>query len=235
MRSVVVTGTSIGLGEAIAKELLEAGFGVIGISRTPNAILLNSISYSEYCFDLGRIEEIPGLCARLVKDHGAQFGLVNNAAIGLGGILATQHNSDIRHVINMNLLSPIILTKYLSREMLAKREGRIINISSVVASTGYSGLSVYAATKAGLLGMTKSLSRELGSRGITVNSLQPGFMRTDMTADLSSTDFEKVIRRAALKRVPELVDIAKIVLFLMGEGGKNITGQSIVIDAGNIA
>jgi 3-oxoacyl-[acyl-carrier protein] reductase len=128
-----------------------------------------------------------------------------------------------------------MLTKYLSRSMLEQREGRIVNISSIVASTGYKGLSVYAATKAALLGFSRSLSRELGPRNITVNSVQPGFMKTDMSSGIQSENMAKIMRRSALGRLAEPKDIAASVLFLLGDTGRNITGQSIVVDGGNTA
>lgn len=233
---VIVTGSSRGLGEQISLDLVNAGYRVLGISRSAHGNKLSGNEmFQEVLFDLSRTEAIPKLSANIVESHGEPYGLVNNAAIGADGLLATQKNEDIEETISLNLLSPILLTKYLSRQMLEKKEGRVVNISSVVASTGYRGLSVYASTKAGLLGFTRSLSRELGPRGITVNSVQPGFMHTEMTAGLSGDNLSKIERRSALGRLAEAKDVSSIVLHLMGETGRNITGQSIVVDAGNIA
>ena len=142
-------------------------------------------------------------------------------------------DQDIQRLIQLNTVSPILLTKYVVRSMMSQRDGRIINISSIVAATGYSGLSVYSATKSSLLGFTRSLAREVGPLGITVNAVAPGFVATEMTHELSDAQRETIARRSALKRMPEPIDIAQSVEFLLGDGGRNITGTVITIDAGN--
>ena len=119
--------------------------------------------------------------------------------------------------------------------MMIERAGRIVNISSIVASTGYSGLSVYSASKAALLGFTNSLARELGQLGITVNAIAPGYIATEMTQELSDEQREKISRRSALKRMADPIDVARSVEYLMGESGRNITGTVITVDAGNTA
>ncbi len=232
---IVVSGTSRGLGKAIANELLSQGFDVVGLSRTPSFAKGSPAGFREIISDLGDLEAIPELVRTIVKDFGIPYGLVNNAAIGIDGLLSTQSNSFIEDGIRLNLTSPILLTKYISRHMLESGQGRVINISSIVASTGYSGLSVYAATKAGLLGFTKSLSREVGRRGLTVNAIQPGFMSTDMTKGLQEDQIQKIIRRSALNELPVPVDVARLVTFLMGPGGDHVTGTSFVVDSGNTA
>lgn len=232
-RMVIVTGTSRGLGESIARKLIDEGYVTIGISRTQSA--LESENYHEYLADLSDLSVIPDLVRGIVDVHGTPYGLVNNSAVGLDGLLATQHNEEIALGIALNLTSPILLTKYVSRQMLAAGEGRIVNISSIIAQTGYSGLSVYAATKSGLNGFTKSLSRELGRRGVTVNSIQPGFMKTQMTSNLDNENLEKIARRAALRRVAEPTDVANLALFLLGDNGRNITGSIFTVDAGSTA
>jgi 3-oxoacyl-[acyl-carrier protein] reductase len=236
MKVVVITGTSRGVGEAIAMNFIKDGYLVVGVSRTPAAEQLSSESnFHQILFDLNETSKIPELCSRILKEFGAPFALVNNSALGLDGLLATQKNDDILLQVSVNLTAAILLTKYISRNMLEKREGRIINISSIVSSTGYKGLSVYAATKSALVGFTKSLSRELGSRNITVNCVHPGFLETDMSAGIGSEDLSKIVRRSALKRLPTVTDVANTVSFLAGVGGSNITGQSIVVDAGSSA
>jgi 3-oxoacyl-[acyl-carrier protein] reductase len=232
---IVVSGTSRGLGKEIANELLSQGFDVVGLSRTPSFAAGSPTGFREIISDLGDLQAIPELVRTIVTDFGIPYGLVNNAAIGIDGLLSTQSNSFIEDGIRLNLTSPILLTKYISRHMLESRQGRVINISSIVASTGYSGLSVYAATKAGLLGFTKSLSREVGRRGLTVNAIQPGFMSTDMTKGLQGDQLQKIIRRSALNELPVPVDVARLVAFLMGPGGEHVTGTSFVVDSGNTA
>jgi 3-oxoacyl-[acyl-carrier protein] reductase len=119
--------------------------------------------------------------------------------------------------------------------MMSERSGRIVNISSIVAATGYSGLSVYSATKASLIGFTRSLAREMGSLGITVNAIAPGFVATDMTGEMGEEERERIVRRSALRRLVEPVDVARSVEFLLGEGGRHITGTVVTVDAGNTA
>jgi len=144
-------------------------------------------------------------------------------------------NEDIERVVRLNTVSPMILTKYVAKSMMVERAGRIVNIASVVAFTGYSGLSVYAATKASLVGFTRSLARELGQLGITVNAVAPGFVDTEMTKELNESQRDQIARRSALRRLPQALDVARSVEFLMGDGGRNITGTVITVDAGNTA
>ena len=236
MKLVVVTGTSRGVGAQTALSLLSEGYKVLGISRTQAGEELSSHkNFFEVRFDLNQTREIPLLCAEIIKNHGSPYALINNSALGLDGLLATQKNDDIYLQVSVNLLATIMLTKYLSRSMLENREGRIINISSIVASTGYKGLAVYAATKSALIGFSRSLSRELGSRNITVNCIQPGFMETEMSAGINTENMKKIVRRSALNRLADSIDVANTVVFLLGAGGRNITGQSIVVDGGNTA
>lgn len=232
---IVVTGTSRGLGRDIATELISQDFDVVGLSRTSSQAQSLPNGFREIVADLADLKEIPTLVRSIIAEHGIPYGLVNNAAIGIDGLLSTQSNETIEEGIRLNLTSPILLTKYISRHMLESRQGRIVNISSIVASTGYSGLSVYAASKAGLIGFTKSLSREVGRRGLTVNAIQPGFMSTDMTKGLQGDQLQKIIRRSALDSLPETIDVARLVSFLMGPGGDHITGTSFVVDSGNTA
>jgi NAD(P)-dependent dehydrogenase (short-subunit alcohol dehydrogenase family) len=135
-------------------------------------------------FDLEDIEGIPRFVAKLRKSFGPIYGLVNNAAVGSDGALSLMHNTKISQLVRLNTLSPIVFTKYAVRTMMADGGGRIINVASIVAFTGYSGLSVYAATKASMIGFTRSLAREVGRMGVNVNAVAPGFLDTDMTRDL---------------------------------------------------
>jgi 3-oxoacyl-[acyl-carrier protein] reductase len=133
------------------------------------------------------------------------------------------------------VLSPIILTKYVARQMMADGAGRIINISSIIATTGYNGLSVYGATKAAATGFTRSLAREVGKLGITVNAIAPGFIATELTHNLSDDGRKRIAGRSALWRLPETDDVARMVEYLLGEGGRNLTGAVFTVDAGNTA
>jgi 3-oxoacyl-[acyl-carrier protein] reductase len=186
-------------------------------------------------FDLSEIEALPAFAKALRDEFGAIYGLVNNAGLGTEGLLATMHNSDIEALIRLNVLSPVILTKYIVRQMIADGAGRIVNISSIIASTGYNGLSVYGATKAAAAGFTRSLAREVGKLGITVNAVAPGFIDTELTQTLSDEGRQRIIGRSALRRLPEADDVAAMVEFLLGEGGRNITGAVLTVDAGNSA
>jgi 3-oxoacyl-[acyl-carrier protein] reductase len=186
-------------------------------------------------FDLSEIEALPAFAKALRDEFGAIYGLVNNAGLGTEGLLATMHNSDIEALIRLNVLSPVILTKYIVRQMMADGAGRIVNISSIIASTGYNGLSVYGATKAAAAGFTRSLAREVGKLGITVNAIAPGFIDTELTQTLSDEGRQRIIGRSALRRLPEADDVAAVVEFLLGEGGRNITGAVLTVDAGNSA
>jgi 3-oxoacyl-[acyl-carrier protein] reductase len=223
MRNVIVTGGSRGLGLGIAVRLATSGYSVI-------AVALNFLA----C-DLGEIEMIPDLVRGLRKQFGPIYGLVNNAAVGTDGVLATMHNAKIETLVRVNTLSPIVLTKYVVRQMMADGGGRIVNVSSIIGFTGYSGLSVYGATKASMLGFTRSLAREVGRLGVNVNAVAPGFMDTEMTQGLEGEQRAKVARRSALRRLPEVDDVANAVEFLLGEGGKSITGTVLTVDAGSTA
>jgi 3-oxoacyl-[acyl-carrier protein] reductase len=186
-------------------------------------------------FDLNEVATIPNMMKELRREFGSLYGLVNNAAIGTDGLLATMHNKQVEDLIRLNVLSPIILTKYAVRSMMAAGGGRIVNISSIIASTGFSGLAVYGSTKASMVGLTRSLAREVGRLGITVNAVAPGFMDTDMTSGMGNEDRGKVASRSALRRLPEVDDVARAVEFLLGEAGRNITGTVMTIDAGSTA
>jgi 3-oxoacyl-[acyl-carrier protein] reductase len=243
MRNVVVTGGSRGLGLAMAGTLAAAGYRVIAIARSRTEELAaasrsaavggGAIEFRE-C-DLSDLAQIAPLVHALRADFGPLYGLVNNAGVGTGGVLANMRNEDIERLIRLNTASPILLTKYAAKSMMSQREGRIVNIASIVALTGYSGLSVYSATKASLVGFTQSLARELGPLGITVNAVAPGFISTDMTQELDESQRAKIVKRSALRRMAEPLDVARSVEFLLGEAGRNITGTVLTVDAGNTA
>lgn len=244
MRNVIVTGGSRGLGLGIARKLVDAGFRVLAVARKQSAELTAAIEEVEATnagalhfvqFDLAELEAIPELVKKLRKEHGPLYGLVNNAGMSADGVLAMTSIENIEKVVRLNTTSPMVLSKYVVRAMMAEGGGRIVNISSIVASTGYSGLSVYAATKASLLGFTRSLAREVGRAGINVNAVAPGFVATEMTQSMTEEHKQQIARRSALKRMADVDDIAHAVEFLMGEKSKNITGTVMTVDAGNTA
>lgn len=238
MRNVVVTGGSRGLGLGIAKTLARAGFTVLAVARSIGNLTEVINEYPALYFipcDLAEITALPDLAHRLRDEFGPIYGLVNNAGIGLSGILSTTSDTKIEQIIRMNVLSPLTLTKYLVRPMMTARAGRIVNISSIVASTGYQGLSVYSATKSSMNGFTRSLAREVGSLGVTVNAVAPGFLETGMTTDLNQKQRDQIARRSAMLRMATVDDVAAAVEFLMSDKAANITGTVITVDAGNTA
>jgi 3-oxoacyl-[acyl-carrier protein] reductase len=144
-------------------------------------------------------------------------------------------NAKIAELVRLNTLSPIVFTKYVVRAMMADGGGRIVNVASIVAFTGYSGLSVYSATKASMLGFTRSLAREVGRMGVNVNAIAPGFLETEMTDGMTDEQRARVARRSALQRLPAVDEIGDAVAFLMSEGARSITGTVLTIDAGSTA
>ena len=239
MKTVFVTGVSRGLGLAIAQRLVADGHRVIGLGRTRSdayAALMQSAPEQALFeeLDMADIAAIPDRARTLLASYRPVFGLVNNAGIGLDGVLATQHQSDISKVLATNLEGPIVLTKYISRSMLARGEGRIVNISSIIASTGFHGLAVYAASKAGLEGFTRSLSREVGKMNLTVNCVAPGYMETEMTQGLEGGKMDSVRRRAPLG-LPSVEDAAGAVSYLLSPDGARVTGTVLTVDGGSTA
>ena len=240
MKTIVITGATRGLGLAVSKQLLIEGFRVIATGRSLSEEL------KELCgqfkkniffvpFDFNEIKNIHEFSNSIISNYGRIWGLINNAAIGNDGVLATMHESDIAQILRINVEAPILLTKYLIRPMLINRCGRVVNISSIIATTGFSGLSVYGATKAAISGFTRSLSREVGKAGITVNTIAPGYMETDMTSSLQGSKLDSIKRRSPLGHLARAQDVAHAVSYLLGENASRVTGSTITVDAGSTA
>jgi 3-oxoacyl-[acyl-carrier protein] reductase len=244
MRNVIVTGGSRGLGLAIAKKLAASGYCAIAVARRKSdqldAAIAETSRESENAirfvpFDLGDLDKIQSFVSGLRKSFGPIYGLVNNAALGTDGALSLMPNSKIAELVRLNTLSPIVFTKYVVRAMMADGGGRVVNVASIVAFTGYSGLSVYSATKASMLGFTRSLAREVGRMGVNVNAVAPGFLDTEMTEGMADDQRTKVARRSALQRFAGVEDVSAAVAFLLGDGARSMTGTVLTVDAGSTA
>ena len=232
MDNVLVTGASRGLGAAIAERLATDGFHVIALARKVGE---PRERITPVAFDLADTAAMPELVRSLRQRFGPIYGLVNNAGLGTEGLLANMPDAEIEALIRLNTLSPIVLSKYVVRGMMAQGRGRVVNMSSIVASSGFNALSVYSATKASLVGFTRSLAREVGRVGVTVNAVAPGFIDTEMTRGLDERDRQRIAARAAVRRLAEPRDVAAMVAYLMGEGGRNISGAVLTVDAGGTA
>ena len=244
MNNVIVTGGSRGLGLAIARCLSGAGYRVIAIARKSTEPLAALIAESEarrsgsvrfVPFDLADLEAIPKLVRDLRSEFGPIYGLVNNAGISHDGLLSLFPDPEFERLVRINTISPMLLTKYVVRSMMSQGGGRVVNISSIIGSTGYSGLAVYAATKASLIGFTRSLAREVGRMGIHVNAVAPGFVDTELTEGLDDARREQIMRRSALKRLTDAADVADAVEFLLSDRARSVTGTVLTVDAGNTA
>jgi 3-oxoacyl-[acyl-carrier protein] reductase len=244
VRNVIVTGGSRGVGLAIAGRLAAGGFRTIAVARKMTGALDAAIAEAGHGgdgairfapFDLRDLDGIPGFVAGLRRSHGPIYGLVNNAAVSTGGALALMSSAAMAEMVHLNTLSPMVLTKYVVRGMMADGGGRIVNVASVAAFTGYSGLAVYSATKASMMGFTRALAREVGRMGVNVNAIAPGFLDTEMTAGMTDVHRAKVAHRSALQRLPAVEDIGDAVVFLLGDGARSITGTVLTVDAGSTA
>ncbi len=243
-RCVLVTGGSRSLGLGISQKLAAAGYRTIAVARKKNKDLAAAMAHADregqggihfVPFDLGKIDAIPGLVRDLRKEFGSVFGLVNNAAVGFEGARGMMHNGRLEEMVRLNTLSPIVLTKYVVRSMMADGAGSIVNVASIIGFTGYSGLAAYAATKSSMLGFTRSLAREVGRFGITVNAIAPGFLTTDMTSIFTEEQRQQIVRRTALRRFPEVDDVANAVEYLLSDKARNVTGTVLTVDAGATA
>lgn len=237
---LLLSGVSRGLGLALARDLLARGYGLAGCSTTFNDDLkaLQDVHGAKFFWsavdmaDTAAIEAF--VTAATTHFNGSRlWGVVNNAGMSVEGILSTLPVSDIEKVLQVNLTGAICLARAGLRQMMKTRKpGRIINISSITGLRGYTGLSAYAASKAGMDGFGRALSREVGRLGITVNSVAPGYMKTALSEGLDDGQLDQIVRRTPLGRLCELSDIVHLVKFLLSDEAGFITGQTLVVDGG---
>ena len=241
MSAIVVTGDSRGLGAAVVADLLEStDHDGIGLSRSETE-QVDTLSadypnrYHHLTFDLVETPEIEALYKDELKPRGPIEGLVNNAAIGYDDLVTNVDIGRLEQMMHVNVLSPIVLTKYVLRDMLLNRtDGALVHVSSVSTATGYKGLSMYAASKAALEGFSRNVAREWGERGIRSNAVVPGFMETDMTADLSERQRDRIYERTGLGEPTDIGSVVDTIHFLLSDDARSITGETVRIDSGTL-
>jgi len=236
---VLVTGATRGIGKAIALTLGGSGATVIGTATSDvgadnisKMLVDNEISGKGIVLDVRDNNQISSLGESIKKDFGSIDILVNNAGITRDNILLRMKEDEWEDIINTNLSSIYKMSKSVLRGMIKQRSGRIISITSVVGAMGNAGQSNYAAAKAGIIGFTKSLAREVGVRGITVNAIAPGFIETDMTSSLPDNQKEALASQIPMGRLGTADEIAQVALFLASDGGSYITGQTLHVNGG---
>lgn len=238
-RVVIVTGGSRGLGAGIVQSYLDSGDIVATCARSRTSEIdkwaddpatADRLLFAEV--DLSDRPSTAAFVKAVIDKWDRVDVLVNNAGVARDGILGMASEDDIDMVIDLNLKGTLYITKLVSRRMLARGSGHIVNISSIVGLSGYRGLAVYSSTKAAMDGMTRALSRELGGRGIVVNSVAPGYLRTEMSHGLDEAQLGQIVRRTPAGRLGEPADIARVVQFLTAPENDYLTGQVIVVDGG---
>lgn len=234
---VLVSGGSRGLGLGLARALLGYGHKVATFSRSisPDVRSLDKMFPDSFRFveaDIADQDQTAGVIAEVEQSLGPIGVLVNNAAVVNEALLARQAVEDIDRLIDINLRGTLLLTRQVVRGMMIRRYGRIINISSIVSVSGYKGTVAYSATKGAIDAMTRALARELGGRNITVNSVAPGYMDTELTKQMSQDHLRQIVRRTPLGRPGNVEDVVGLVAFLMSPAASFISGQTIVVDGG---
>ena len=233
----LVTGASRGIGKAIAQTLADEGATVIGTATTDAGAdnitaWLKDSGGAGMCLNVTDADSVAAVIKQITADFGDISILVNNAGITRDNLLMMMKDEQWQDIIDTNLSSIFRLSKAVLRKMMKAKKGRIINIASVVGSTGNPGQTNYSAAKAGMLGFTKSLAREIGSRNITVNAVAPGFIDTDMTRELSDEQREALVKQIPLNRLGDPQDIANAVAFLAGPQAAYITGETLHVNGG---
>jgi len=236
----LVTGASRGIGRAIALALGQFGVHVIinykgnqaAAEETLGLLRAASADGELKAFDIADEAQVEAAVKQIVEAHKTVDILVNNAGVTADSLLMRMKTADWDQVIGTNLKGTMLCTKVVSRQMIKQRSGRIVNLSSVVGQMGNVGQSLYAASKAGIIGFTKAMARELASRSITVNAVAPGFIDSDMTAGLSEKLREEFLRSIPLGRFGTCQEVADMVVFLAGEGGSYVTGQVFNVNGG---
>ena len=234
---ILVTGANRGIGLNIIQRLNIDGYTVIGTSRTDDGANIisqeiNSNGGKGLKMDVTNQESINSAIKNIQDEYGTLYGLVNNAGITNDNLLMRMTEEQWLSVIETNLTSIYRVTKSIVKDMMKAREGRIVNIGSIVGMMGNAGQSNYSASKSGLLGFTKSLARELSSRNINVNSISPGFIDTDMTKALSDDQIDNLSKNIPLGRIAESSEVSSVVSFLLSDDSSYITGENINVNGG---
>ncbi|GMO48843.1 MAG: 3-oxoacyl-[acyl-carrier-protein] reductase [Termitinemataceae bacterium] len=229
-KKVLVTGASRGIGRAIAERFLAEGAEVWGIGTKEPQWKGEKLHW--VCADLSNLAEIEPLIEALLKESGGFDALVNNAGITKDNLSLRMTLEDFQKVLDINLSATFVVARTVARSMIRSKKGSIINMASVVGIHGNGGQANYAASKAGVIAVTKSLAQETAGRGVRVNAIAPGFIATDMTQAMTSEAKEKTLALIPLKRMGEPQDIANLALFLAGDESQYITGQVIPVDGG---
>lgn len=234
--AVIVTGANRGIGQAIAADLAAHGYRVALFGRDLAKLeeVAAPLGARAYAADIVDFAAVESAVAAVQADFGAIHGLVNNAGMVKDGLLLRMSPEDWRRVVDVNLNGTFYCTRCVAPIMMRQRSGRIVNISSVIGLTGNAGQANYAASKAGIIALSKSVAKELGSRGVTCNAIAPGFITTDMTAALPEKVQADLLQRIPLKRFGSGQDVAGLVRFLLSEEAAYITGQTLVVDGGMV-